>query len=77
MAEAESQTNGDCEEQRRCLAISKTILHRRLPLPPVNHNDCNRDSFLCVFPLESIRPAARRDRANGKDTSWKQRVWEM
>ena len=27
------------------------------------------NSGLCVFPLDSIRPAARRDRASGKDTS--------
>ena len=29
------------------------------PFPPVNHNDCVGDCLLCVFPLDSIRPAAR------------------
>ena len=35
-----------------------SILHCRLPFPPVNHNDCAGDFLLCVFPLDSIRPAA-------------------
>ena len=39
----------------------ETVLHRRLPFPPVNHNDCNGNCRLCVFPLDSIRPAARRE----------------
>ena len=55
MAETWPTTYGDCEEQRRCLAISKTILHRRLPLPSVNHNDCVGDGLLCVFPLDSLK----------------------
>ena len=50
-----------------------TLVHAAL-LPPVNHNNCDGDCFLCVFPLDSIIPAARRDWASGKDTSKKQRV---
>ena len=52
MADAESQTDGHCEEQRRSLAIGKNILHCRLPFPAVNHNAGNRDSFLCVLSLD-------------------------
>ena len=51
MAEAESQTYGHCEEQRRCLAVTASVLHCRFPFPPVNHNDCVGDSLLCVFPF--------------------------
>ena len=58
LAEAESQTYGHCEERRRYLAVTTSVLHRRLPFPPVNHNDCAGDFLLCVFPLDSIRPAA-------------------
>ena len=54
MAEAESQTNGHCEEQRRCLAVATSVLHCWSPFPSVNHNDCNGASFLCVFPLVPI-----------------------
>ena len=61
MAEAESQTNGHCEEQRRCLAVTASVLHCRFPFPPVNHNDCVGDSLLCVFPLVPISfPPMRR-----------------
>ncbi len=44
--------------------VGKNILHCRFPFTPVNHNDCVGDCLLCVFPLDSIRPAARRDWAN-------------
>ena len=67
-------TYGDCEEQRRCLAISKTILHRRLPLPPVNHYDCVGDCLLCVFSLDSIRPVAT---GRTGRTHHRNNVWEM
>ena len=40
-----------CEEQRRCLAVTASVLHCRFPFPPVNHNDCVGDSLLCVFPF--------------------------
>ena len=33
---------------------TKLFLRCRLIIPSVNHNDCNGDCFLCVFPLDSI-----------------------
>lgn len=30
------------------------VLHCRLTIPSINHNDCNRDSILCVFPLDPM-----------------------
>ena len=32
----------------------KTILRLWFIIPTFNHNDCHRDSFLCVFPLDPI-----------------------
>lgn len=52
MAEAESQTYGHREEQRRYLAVATSVLHRRFPFPPVIYNGCVGDSFLCVPPLD-------------------------
>jgi len=66
MAEAKSQTHGHCEEQRRCLVVTTSVLHRRFSFPLVNHNNCFRDCLLRVFPLDSIRPAARRDMQAGR-----------
>ena len=54
LADAESQTYGHCEEQRRYLAVTTSVLHRRFPFPPVNYYDCVGDCLLCVFPLDSI-----------------------
>ena len=64
----ESQTYGHCEKQRRSLVVTTSVLHSRFPFPLVNHNDCDGDCLLYVFPLDSIRTAARRDRASGKAT---------
>ena len=47
----ESQTYGHCEEQRRCLAVTASVLHCRFPFPPVNYYDCVGNCLLCVFPF--------------------------
>ncbi len=58
------------------LAVGKTILHCRLPFPPVNYNDCIGDCRLCVFPLVPISfPPLQRWRAGW--THHKNNVWEM
>ena len=54
MAEAESQTLQHCEEQRGCLDFYETVLHCRLTITSFNHNDCNGDRVLCIFPLNSM-----------------------
>ena len=42
------------EEQRGCMDFHKTVLLCRFSVPTVNHNDCNGDSVLCVFQVDSI-----------------------
>lgn len=32
----------------------ETVLHCRFIIPSVNHNDCNGDSFLCVFQVDCM-----------------------
>ena len=47
--------------QGYAFGVTTSVLHCRFPFPSVNHNDCVGDCLLCVFPLDSIRPAARRE----------------
>ena len=52
--ESSVTTHRHREEQRGRMDFHKTVLHCRLSFPTVNHNDCHRDSFLCVLQVDSM-----------------------